>query len=135
MCKAEIGDKKHKLDSDIVLVERQLEDLRTVRNTDMEVELGKARMLGLEVISSLASLRNHILLLSNCHLSTHQASMLEQATAQSIELGLDLPQNIEEVQVEWTSLTQNWLKIVFNAICLSKFLTAISNYPLSTSRV
>ena len=54
MCKVEnkvevIGDMKQKLEEDIVVTEKQLSELRMVTQKDSEMELGKARRLGLEV--------------------------------------------------------------------------------------
>eukprot|EP00092_Neocalanus_flemingeri_P006033 GFUD01006501.1.p1 GENE.GFUD01006501.1~~GFUD01006501.1.p1 ORF type:complete len:289 (+),score=64.93 GFUD01006501.1:59-925(+) len=118
MCKvdnkvgAEDGDMKQKLEDDILVTEKQLAELRMVTNKETEMDLGKARRLGLEAISCLASVRHNFLICLNFHLSTHQACRLENVAVKSTELGLDLNQSRKVERVEWRSLAQKWMRIV-----------------------
>jgi len=105
-----LSEMKKKLDDNMLVTEKHLTELRMA--TDLE--MGKIRMLGLEVISSLASVRNAFILLLNTQLSNHQRLLVEKIAAKSIEweLELDLNQDRKKDFVKWRQLDQNWVDIV-----------------------
>lgn len=109
-----LSDMKQKLENNILKTEKNLSELRMATDKKLEIEMGKTRKLGLEVMSLLSSVRNHFILLLNYQLSSNQRCMLEKITAKSIEWELDLNKSCKAGVAEWRSLDRTWLRIVSN---------------------
>jgi len=107
-----LNDFKIKLEEHILMTEKHLIELRLITENKIEIEMGKIRMLGLEVVSSLASVRNYFILHLRNILPRVQINVLENIAAKSIEWQLEMNQDGKKDFIKWKDLDRNWLDIV-----------------------
>ena len=107
-----LNDFKNKLEEHILLTEKHLIELKLLTENRIEIEMGKIRMLGLEVVSSLASVRSYFILHLRNVLPRDQINMMENIAAKSIEWQVDMNQDGKKDVIRWKELDRNWLDIV-----------------------
>jgi len=107
-----LSDIKNKLEGNIMTTETHLIELRLVTENKIELEMGKIRMLGLEVVSSLASLRNYLIILLRSIVPSHKRGLVENIATKSIEWQIDMNHDGKKDSINWRDVDKNWSDIV-----------------------